>query len=129
MKKILVILFSLVTLLPLFFKINILFDFMINREFIVQELCEKKDVEDNSCQGKCHLSKELTQIDTNFNDKKPSTKTVQQIVESIYFTQLTKVYSIFNINKNLIKSCFIKPINKLLTPFKNKVFHPPTFSI
>lgn len=34
-------------------------NYVINYDYIVEELCEQKDIKDNTCQGKCHLTKEI----------------------------------------------------------------------
>jgi len=36
-----------------------LIDYAINYSFIVNELCEQKDDQNNMCMGKCHLQKEI----------------------------------------------------------------------
>lgn len=33
--------------------------FLFNRNFIAEQLCEKKEIKNNSCQGNCHIKKEL----------------------------------------------------------------------
>ena len=36
-----------------------LIDYSVNFNYIVSQLCEQKDDLDNTCRGKCHLSKKL----------------------------------------------------------------------
>lgn len=46
-------------------------DYVINYDYIVTELCIEKDIENNSCQGSCHLSEQIQkQIDSENSDKK-----------------------------------------------------------
>lgn len=33
--------------------------FLLNKNFIATELCVKKDIDNNSCKGNCHVKKEL----------------------------------------------------------------------
>lgn len=41
-----------------------LVDYSLNYTYIASELCEQKDIPDNSCLGTCHLSKKIgNQID------------------------------------------------------------------
>ena len=50
-----------------------LIDYTVNYKYISTELCEQKDIPDNSCQGTCHLSK---QIGDQINDDLSTTKIV-----------------------------------------------------
>jgi len=47
-------------------------DYAINYSYIIEELCEQKEVKNNECQGKCHLTKEIKkQVDPqNENEEK-----------------------------------------------------------
>ncbi len=45
-------------------------EFMLDKNFIISELCEQKDEELNICNGQCHL---MSQIE-KFNDDFPSDK-------------------------------------------------------
>jgi hypothetical protein len=46
-------------------------DYALNYNYIVEELCENKDVVGSNCNGKCHLSKEIKkQVDTTNNEQK-----------------------------------------------------------
>ncbi len=39
-------------------------DYAINYSYIIEELCEQKDISDNDCKGKCYLTKQIkNQID------------------------------------------------------------------
>lgn len=44
-------------------------DYALNYKFIVEELCEQKDSLENTCLGKCHLSKEIQKQNELPNDK------------------------------------------------------------
>lgn len=48
---------------PLLFKSLTFADFVINNEFIAQNLCEKKQEAENTCQGKCYLKKQLSKVE------------------------------------------------------------------
>ncbi|MBL0096824.1 MAG: hypothetical protein IPP46_10275 [Bacteroidetes bacterium] len=51
---------------------SILFlNFEIHKEYIAQQLCEKKDVPENRCQGNCQLSKEIKEQDARENKQMP----------------------------------------------------------
>ena len=52
----------------IFLKSAILLDFTINQDFISKTLCIKKDVVENTCNGKCHLSKQLEKSEEQSED-------------------------------------------------------------
>jgi len=45
-------------------KMYIIVSFYVQQDYIAKNLCEKKDVENNCCHGKCQLKKELAKTDT-----------------------------------------------------------------
>ena len=58
--KILSILLLLVYFTYIFRIIVPLAEYVINYDYIIGELCEQKDSEENLCLGKCHLAKEIS---------------------------------------------------------------------
>jgi len=44
-------------------------DYELNREYIIKTLCIERDKEVNTCQGKCHLNKEVKRNSTEEEDK------------------------------------------------------------
>jgi len=38
-------------------------DYLVHKDFISSVLCVEKDVPDSTCEGKCHLRKELSKLD------------------------------------------------------------------
>ncbi|MBS2098681.1 hypothetical protein [Carboxylicivirga linearis] len=60
MKKVLVIFLSAISLTASLHYSFTLLIFKINQNYIAQNLCIQKEIEDNTCQGCCHLKKELT---------------------------------------------------------------------
>ena len=38
-------------------------DYLVHKDFISSVLCIEKDVPDSTCEGKCHLRKELSKLD------------------------------------------------------------------
>lgn len=51
-----------VLLFNLFTPSGIWLNFKINQSFIAKNLCVKKEIENNTCKGKCHLKKELEKV-------------------------------------------------------------------
>lgn len=64
-----------------FSKIWIFVSFKINQENIAKTLCVKKEVKNNTCQGKCHLKKQLDKAEEEQKQVPTNTK---EKVESLY---------------------------------------------
>ncbi len=100
--------FVLVTIL-LAHNINtlaIVTDFIINQDFIAKTLCVQKDNQ-QGCNGKCQLTKQLTQSETGFNGEVPE-PTSKRFMLDIYFVS--------SIN-TVLHNTSITPIEK------NKIYH------
>ncbi|WP_232297529.1 hypothetical protein [Flavobacterium beibuense] len=121
MKK-LVIICSMV----IFFKPLIpVFEYVLNYDYIANELCENKAKPELHCNGKCHLMKELAKA---AEDEKPvsNKKTSHQETEVLFFQDS------FDFTFNTV---VLQPIEKVAIPYTNlyshnntgTVFHPPTF--
>lgn len=54
---------SLIISAPLILKTVAFTDFLVNKGFIVKELCKQKEFKNNTCQGKCYLKKQLAKVD------------------------------------------------------------------
>jgi hypothetical protein len=71
-KQVTTILLALVIFLQPFSKIWIFVSFKINQESIAKTLCVKKDIENNTCQGQCHLKKQIDKADKEEQKQTPS---------------------------------------------------------
>lgn len=40
-------------------------DYVLNKDFIIAELCVEREKEESTCDGKCHLKKELAKVDVD----------------------------------------------------------------
>lgn len=100
----------------------VLFAFQMNQAYIAQNLCEKREVEENECQGKCHLNKALAEEE---QQEKNTTETFKYQVEVLFcepFQATCYVPTIF-----LEKRTFGAPCSPaILQGFKDKIQHPPT---
>lgn len=76
-----------------------LIDYTINYNYIVSELCEQKDEAENTCLGKCHLTKEIK--------KQSDTPEGNKVLVKIDFL---KIPHTFDFNSNT----FLKACNKIL---------------
>ncbi len=119
--RILVIILSMTMFLKPVFPV---IEYIVNYDYIVNELCENKQIPELNCNGKCHLIKELAKASasesTNPTDKKVNVK----MYEVVYFQELQSI--------NFDFSSFFNPSKILVTWFNNYhylvntvIFHPP----
>ena len=85
MKSFFAICLSLLVLLQPMTRLGILAHFQVNKAYIAKNLCEKKAIKKNTCQGKCHLKKQMakaseTENRTNISEKSSLEK---QILEEL----------------------------------------------
>jgi hypothetical protein len=71
-------------------RLGILADFQMNKAFIAKNLCEKKAIKKNTCQGKCHLKKQLataseSEKKANATEKSNPEKQIQQNILGVQF--------------------------------------------
>ena len=111
-------------LLQSFSKIVIWIEFKMNQEYIAKNLCVQKEVEDNCCQGSCHLKEKMEEDDKNQDTQSGELKIVKEIqlfheaLESFtLINPLTFINSYSNYQKNNSSSYF------------SEFFHPPNFLI
>ena len=82
MKQGLTILLALLIFLQPFSKVWIHISFKINQDKIAKTLCVKKEIENNTCQGKCHLKKQLEKADEE--EQKQAPTNTKEKVEVLY---------------------------------------------
>ena len=73
MKRIVAIFFIIGFALPYLIHVSQITWFMVNKSYVIQELCIQRNQEENTCQGSCHLKKELSKIESSDaqDDQKP----------------------------------------------------------
>ncbi len=119
MKQVLSYLITAAILLHLFADLLVIVSFKINQDYIAEFLCINRDVPESTCNGCCHLKKELDEQ----HETKESTLPVNE-------TKLEIQY-IFNQAKEFIslekplkpKICFYQNIQGTL--HAESIFHPP----
>lgn len=82
MKKVTTYILTLLIFLQLFSKTWIVVSFKINQDKIAKTLCVKKEIKNNSCQGKCHLKKQLEQADEE--EQKQAPTNTEEKLEILY---------------------------------------------
>jgi len=70
-------------------------DYQMNKDFIAKNLCEKKAIKRNSCQGKCHLKKQMAKAAET--EKKSNTSEKSSLEKQILSNRLVVNHSRFEI--------------------------------
>jgi len=121
LKSTIIILLVFIIILQSLLKSFILFDYYINKNFYAKEICIKKNIANNTCQGKCHLATEIKNV--NKEEKKQSNNIFQKLEILLFIEEIKEskiliykrekqLFSYINLYKN------IKTLN---------IFHPPKF--
>ncbi|MDO8366674.1 MAG: hypothetical protein Q7T20_07760 [Saprospiraceae bacterium] len=110
-------------LLQTFSKIWVVVSFKINQTQIAKTLCVKKEIENNTCQGKCHLKKQLDKTDEKEQKQVPNNqKEKSEVLYSHSLAALEIVNQPVFVSKNIIsnyKSGFYS------SSYITDIFHPP----
>jgi hypothetical protein len=98
-------------------------DWVFNNDFIVENYCVNKDVEEFTCNGSCHLSKQINKVDEQSTPKESN-------IPSIYELESLLNLSSENSDQYLAIEESINPLNiyycNLLTQeVTYDIFHPP----
>ncbi len=96
MKKALIILLTLLIFLQPFSKIWIVVYFKIHQESIAKTLCVKKEIKGNTCQGKCHLKKQIDNSDQK-EQKQIPTNTKEKVEVLYCYNQIPFDFLIQNV--------------------------------
>lgn len=98
------------------------YNYIVNYEYIVENLCENKDKPELSCNGKCYLAKELSKTE------KQSTQTVAKINTIDIFVP-NDILSFENRSEyNPVTEFISEYINLYNSRYIFTIFHPPLFS-
>lgn len=119
MKKMIVIVTLIMSLKP----ILPVFEYVLNYEYIISELCENKATPELNCNGKCHLEKELAKA-AETNSENSDKKIVFQHTEIVFFQEIInfEIRQVYFLNKTKVSnyySNFYFHLNDCC------VFHPP----
>ena len=96
-------------------------NYAINYDYIVKNLCEKKDVRDSTCKGKCFVSKEIEKTEKQCN----SSKLVKIVSVDVFLAKEILFCSKDNglsIQNEGLKSDYI---NLFSSEYFSRIFHPP----
>lgn len=92
MSKFYSILLLAVIAAPGIFRMGIIVDFSIHRDYIAEALCIKRDEPENSCQGCCQLKKQLSKTEAGTNDSEApaKTKTINRFLDMFAMLNLSQ---------------------------------------
>jgi len=122
MKKGILCLLFLATLLQAFSKVVIYVDFKLNERYIAANLCENKARPQLHCNGKCQLSKQLKKDEEN---NKESKKPIQEAVyycNAAHFTVTLIPYC----SPTVSYPVYTAPT---LQADQQRIFHPPDYLV
>ncbi|KFF27896.1 hypothetical protein [Chryseobacterium vrystaatense] len=98
-----------------------LVNYAVNYDYIVKNLCEKKDVPQSTCKGKCYVSKELAKTEKQSNNSQVIKISVLDVFvshETLMFSDQKEmdsrsktIYSTYTIDHN--------------SEYFSRIFHPP----
>lgn len=74
MKKFTSILLVLVFITPFIFKAFVIVNWLVNKQYITENLCVQRNEEVNTCKGACHLKANLEKVDSPQNENNSSRK-------------------------------------------------------
>lgn len=107
--------------MPAISNLFVVISFKINQDYIAKTLCEKKEEKENTCNGHCHLKKELKKIsETENNSNIPNTyKEKMELV----FIQPEFTFSIYRFQTP--KTSFSFYTESEIPTITTRIFHPP----
>ena len=90
MKKVLALFLFFLFVSPFLLKVVMVVDWFVNHQYIIENLCVQKDKAENTCQGMCHLSKNLDKVDSA-QDKEDNSKKIPPFTEYSFFTLVSSL--------------------------------------
>ena len=119
-KVILLYCLILIILLQFFGKVGIFVSFKINQKYIASNICEKKDIPQNACAGKCFLKKALQKENQEAEKSKSNNKNIAD------FYIKNDVYAQDNFLSFVVENHFFVEKNNNFPPKNtNKLLRPP----
>jgi len=108
-------------------KVWIVFSFTIHQEEIARTLCVKKEVEENTCQGNCHLKKQIDQAEEQEEGQTP--KLPKENLEVAYY-HLLQPLQFLSHSQAQSKHIYAREQAQFNpSEFLSEIFHPPQASL
>jgi len=96
-------------------------DFYLNQSYIAKNLCVNREKPMMHCNGKCYLSKKITEQEKK--DNSPTSKTERMDVQLFFLPETSLLKNTFSI---ILKRQYIIKEENLVSSFSTSIFHPPT---
>jgi hypothetical protein len=127
LKKILVILLTLLIFIQPLSKVWIFVSFKINQDYIAKNLCENRAKPILKCNGKCQLMKKLKQAEKE--EEKQIPQTIKEKLEVLYCHNQAN----FNVSQKLDfeikKQSFFGYKFQNYSSYQSIIFRPPIFNL
>lgn len=94
-------------------------DYFVNRDYIVNNLCENRDKPEQKCNGKCHLMKEIGK--SAEDDSKQNRKVKEKRTEDICSPAQFLFRQILTVD--IVR--FFTEINLYKFSYLSAIYHPP----
>lgn len=106
-------------------RLYVLVNFQINKEYIAENLCEKKDEPESCCEGSCHLAKELVKIEKE-KEQTPSKPSESKKEKSGEFNMFSKELGVLDRVNSFMGIIGHDQNDQTLNGFLKLPFHPPS---
>ena len=101
--------------------------YVVNKEYVAQELCENQAIPMLNCNGKCYLSKQLEKAESALKDLEDNHKNNRPVMsENVKIAQSFDIQAHYEeIPEDNLKSVFNKTNDSREILFVNSIDHPP----
>ena len=127
MKQITTFILALLIFLQPFSKIWIVVSFKINQDTIAKTLCVKKEEKNNTCQGKCHLKKQLDKADEEEQKQAPINQKEKYEVLYCYFSKPYDFIKYADIYLNKLNAAYDNSFHT--SSYITDIFRPPKLNL
>ncbi len=97
-----------------------LIDYAVNYEYIVDNLCENRNIPQSTCHGKCYLEKELSKTEKQSNNG----QNIKLAGLDVFLSHDVLSFSLvqFDVDAQKVKSAFK---HSYTSEYHSRIFHPP----
>jgi hypothetical protein len=127
LKKILVILLTLLIFIQPLSKVWIFVSFKINQDYIAKNLCENRAKPILKCNGKCQLMKKLKQAEKE--EEKQIPQTIKEKLEVLYCHNQANYNVSQKLDFEIKKQSFFGYKFQNYSSYQSIIFRPPIFNL
>lgn len=98
-----------------------LINYAVNYDYIVKNLCEKRDVPQSTCKGKCYLEKELAKTERQSNNS----QNIKIAGLDVFLSNEIFLFSNKNLSDISIKNPDSDYRNFHISEYSSRIFRPP----